>query len=239
MEIDEIREEIKLKLTGGLLELELSDQQLDTIINSAFRELQRYITEVRLITIPYTSCIDMSKYNVKTVTNVYRIRGNLGGNSDTDSLTNPVDPIAMSQWQLLSGYANGYTLNNFTLNFAAWSTASQIRNTLSTDLDFRYIQQSSQLYINTSFDTPGSITIEYVPRFTNVNEIKTDFWIDYLIRMSLALTKITLGRIRGKYTQTNALWTLDAETMLNEGNEELNALREKLESSSMLFYPVD
>ena len=83
----------------------------------------------------------------------------------------------------------------------------QIRNTLSTDLAFRFDRNSNLLYINTSSGTPTYITIEYIPRYDSVEEIESDFWIDVLLKLSLALTKITLGRIRTRYTQSNALWT--------------------------------
>ena len=42
--LEAIRDEIKLKLTGDLLEFELEDSTLDKVIYSAIRELQRYIT---------------------------------------------------------------------------------------------------------------------------------------------------------------------------------------------------
>ena len=61
MHIDDFRDEIKLKLTGDLLESELDDDTLNKIIKSALRELQRYINYTRLITIPYKPCIDLSK----------------------------------------------------------------------------------------------------------------------------------------------------------------------------------
>ena len=38
----DVREEIKLELTGGLLELEIDDSQIDLLIDKGLRELQRY-----------------------------------------------------------------------------------------------------------------------------------------------------------------------------------------------------
>ena len=52
------------------------------------------------------------------------------------------------------------------------------------------------------------------------------------MRLSKALTKVTLGRIRGRYTQSNALWTQDADTMLQEGNTELTELRAYLQKNT-------
>jgi hypothetical protein len=57
--------------------------------------------------------------------------------------------------------------------------------------------------------------------------------------MSLALVKIQLGRIRTKFTQSNALWTLDGEKLLQEGTEELKELREILRANSNLVYPMN
>ena len=60
-----------------------------------------------------------------------------------------------------------------------------------------------------------------------------------LMRLSIALTKVTLGRIRTRYTQANALWTQDGDTILAEGRDELNSLREMLLANSELTYPID
>lgn len=124
-------------------------------------------------------------------------------------------------------------------NYGAWSTLQQIRNTTSTDLSFRYDKNTDRLYINTSTGTPDRITIEYIPIFESVEEIKSEYWKDMLLRLSVALTKVTLGRIRSRYTQSNALWQGDGETMLSEGKEELTALREMLLQNSELVYPID
>lgn len=39
MDITAYREEIRLKLTGGVLDIELNDETLDKIINSSLREI--------------------------------------------------------------------------------------------------------------------------------------------------------------------------------------------------------
>ena len=110
---------------------------------------------------------------------------------------------------------------------------------MSTDLAFRYDKYSNKLYINIATNMPTKITIEYVPRFDSVDDIVSDYWIDVLVRMSVAMAKIVVGRIRSRYTQSNALWTQDGETMLNEGKEELTALRERLQTHSNYSYPMD
>ena len=52
MQLIDVIEEIKLELTGGVLELELEDAQLEMVVKKALRELQRYWDESSFVTIP-------------------------------------------------------------------------------------------------------------------------------------------------------------------------------------------
>lgn len=236
MKMQSYVDEIKLHVTGGLLDLEIPDTTIQQIVNSAMRELQRYICSTTLVTIPYQKSLDMKQYNPNSISRVYRAVG--AGLSATNQ-GDYSDPMQASLFQIASGYGNLYNLNDFTYNYASWNTLQQIRNTISTDLDFFYDDDKQLLYINTNLSQGESVTIEFVPRYENVEDIKSDFWIDVLMRLSKALTKVTLGRIRGRYTQTNALWTSDAETMLQEGNSELTELRAYLQQNTNLIYPKD
>ena len=64
MTIVDIIEEIKLELTGGVLELEIEDVTIELVIKKALRELQRYWDETSFLTIPYEQCIDLEKYQL-------------------------------------------------------------------------------------------------------------------------------------------------------------------------------
>lgn len=234
-------DEIRFKLTGGILELELDDKSLNQLLDSSFREIQRYIDLTSFVTVPYSACIDMNKINnghINAVAKVYRADGYISSN---DQIENPleVDPMYAQQWQLISGVGNLNNFSDYAYNYAAWNTLLQIRNTTSTDMAFIFDRSKNKLYINTSSGLPDTITIEYVPRFDDVSEIYSDFWIDVIIRMAVALGKVTLGRIRTRYTQSNALWQQDGQTMLDEGNSELSSLREELKASTQLCYPID
>ena len=230
------REEIKLKLTGGILELELSDETIDQILNSALREIQRYITTTKLITIPFERCIDMSDYKANSVVHVYRTEGYISSDAGSSAT---IDPLQVQQWQMLSGSGNLYNFQDYVSNYLSWNTLLQIRNTTSTDIAFRYDKTDELLYINIATGFPTQITVEYIPRYDDVSEITSDYWIDVLVRLSIALAKVTVGRIRSKYRQSNALWTLDGDQILSEGTQELSQLREQLEKDTQLVYPID
>ena len=97
--MEEIIEEIRLTLTGGVIDLEIDDKTLEKIVNKSLRELNRYCIETRIITIPFEKCIDMSKYNVRYIADIYRTTalGNGTTNSDNNNTgISDVDP-AMAQ----------------------------------------------------------------------------------------------------------------------------------------------
>ena len=227
-------DEIKLDVTGGVLELEIPDETLQRIVQSAMREMQRYICSTKLMTVPYQKAIDLKDKNVNAVARVYRADG-----TTSSSEGQTTDPVQVGLWQITSNMGNMYNLTDYTYRYAAYNTLQQIGNTLSTDLSFYYDDAVSKLYINTRMNEGSPITIEYIPRYDNVEEITSDFWIDVLMRLSKALTKITLGRIRGRYVQANALWTSDAATMLQEGQTELTELRNYLQQNTQLLYVID
>ena len=109
---------------------------------------------------------------------------------------------------------------------------------MSTDLAFIFDKSKNNLYINVAFDVPTKITVEYIPVYHDVSEVTSDYWIDIILRLSIALIKTILGRIRTKYTQTGALWNLDT-SILAEGQAELDAIREQLRASTQLTYGID
>lgn len=237
---NDVVEEIKLELTGQVLELELNDSTLDLTINKALRELQRYWDETTLVTIPYASCINYAGTPLEESSSIVRVYRTVGvGNSEDAGNSVTMDPMYAQQWMVFSNAGTMYNLQDYVMNYAAWSTLSQIRNTISTDLAFREDKHACKLYINNNISSPGSITVEYIPKLRSVEDIKSDYWKDVLVRMSLDFAKIQIGRIRTKFTQSNALWTLDGDKLLEEGNTDLKELREILRANSNMAYPIN
>ena len=237
---NDIVEEIRLELTGQVLEMELDDSTLDLTINKALRELQRYWDETTLVTIPYASCINYAGTPLEESSSIVRIYRTVGvGNSEDAGYSVTMDPMYAQQWMVFSNAGTMYNLQDYVMNYAAWNTLSQVRNTISTDLAFREDKHACKLYINNNISSPGNITVEYIPKLRRVEDIKSDYWKDVLVRMSLDLVKIQIGRIRTKFTQSNALWTLDGDKLLEEGNTDLKELREILRANSNMVYPID
>ena len=234
MNLTELIEYTKFQLTGDVLELEISDESIARIINNALKELQRYTNEFRLIEKDYNNCIDLSDLDYYAVANVYRTKS-IANIQDTKE---PIDPIYLQFWTSF-GLGMTYNLNQYLLNYASYSELEQIRNTLSTDLYFKEDKASKKLYINISSGNPGKVVIEYIPIYKDVEDVKDEYWLDYLKRLSVAYTKQILGRLRTYAKQSNSLLTLDGDVILAEGNKELDELRQELEANNDYFWPVD
>lgn len=251
--LDSYVEEVKFKLTGGIIELEIDDAAIQKTIEHGFRELQRYIDQPKLKTVPFRSCIDVKDLHCSEIKYVYVADSGYGVSQiDTGSSTagtrydangnvsiyanTPIDPI---QWNAIYLGGNGQ-ISNWTNYVDNYYTYTQVKKSLNTGdlkrLVFTYNKQSEKLYINSNVGC-SAVTIEYIPRFDNVEDITNDAWIDILTRLSVANLKIALGRVRTRFTQSNALWTQDGESLLNEGNTELTELRTYLDASASKLRP--
>lgn len=107
---------------------------------------------------------------------------------------------------------------------------AQVRNTLSTDLQYDYDSSNQVLYVTQREPIPAQITIRYVPDFQDVSEINNDTWVDYLIRLSEANMKKALGRTRSKYKVASSNVEFDGDILLEEANKELETIRAELEA---------
>lgn len=232
-------DQIKFQLTGDVLESEMDDESYMKVINIALQELNRYYDSTKLVTTKASRCIDLAEIEntegikINHIAQVYRTRP---GASSSDAGSTTSDPMFISQWNLSNNFYS-YGSNNWALNYMAYNTMNQLANTMSTDLDFKV--SDKKLYVSYSNGTPDELTIEYVPKLETVEEVTGDYWINILLKLSLAYGKITLGRIRSRYTQNDALWSQDGDKILAEGREELKDLCDRLKAQANFSYPLD
>lgn len=238
MRLDEYIDNIKLEITGGILTLEIPDETLEKVVNRSLQEVQRFIDTTEMMTVPYASCIDISNTKISSVSRIFRTEGFTGDNEYGGRET-VMDPMYAQTWMAFTNGGTMYNLNDYLLNYLSYNTMLQMRNTTSTDLSFKQDHQAGKLYINSAYNKPDMITIEYVPQFESVEDIKSNYWIDIIQRLSIAHTKIILGRIRSRFTSSSSLWTQDGETILAEGQEEIKNIRDILRTNSQIIYPID
>ncbi|WP_304393158.1 hypothetical protein [uncultured Clostridium sp.] len=208
---------IERNLGGDVLEVELTPSQIKDIIDDAFDELKHYISDTYTITVPFSKCIDLKKYNIDAIDRVMRSR---------DSILTGVSflvPIAM--------YPNTVT---GTFDVSDYANALQTKknlNIISTDMDYVWDKPNRKLYITANPQTPDYITISFKPEYYSCEDIREDYWDTQLRKLSLAMAKIITGRIRSKYTPNNSTFGLDGPTMLQEGLSELQAVRSYLDEN--------
>jgi hypothetical protein len=110
MKLDDVLDEIKLELTGRVLEMELNDETLVSVVKKALRELTRYWDETHMLSCPFASCIDLDgeffDEKVSSIVKVYRTEGIGDSSSGVSAMT---DPVYMAQFAIFS---NGGTMYN-------------------------------------------------------------------------------------------------------------------------------
>ena len=206
----------------------IENVDLSEAVTMAFDELKEYMKTPVNKTVPYARRVDLKAVGINTV-NVLRIRPAEPrlGLSLTSFESGNVFQVAAAV-NLGSGYGAGTGLNIDPI--ISQLALQQVRNTLSTDLDFTYDQLNDVVYIPHRAPIPAMVTIQYVPKFTDVSEIVEPTWMNYLTRLGIAYAKIAIGRTRSKYIIEGSNVTLDGEAMLSEGNAELEAARNELKA---------
>lgn len=226
MLMSEYVDDIAFQIGGGILEIEIMDN-LPKCVNKAFREIKRYISTPRYITVRYTNTIDCSDLGIYRVTNVLRAAPIYG--------TNIGDLTGLD---VFSTAASAMT----SVDSTAYNTVLQkiqLRNTMSTDLDFVWEPSTKLLRVNANPPFPNMITINYVPEYKNVEEITEPFWEDFILKLATAYAKIALGHVYSKYTVKSSQYEMNGKDLLDEGNKERDEIVAYLRENMDLILPLD
>ena len=207
-----------------------NNEQVDIsqAVDIAFKELREYMKTPCNKTVPFATRLDLVALGINT-TNVLYVQAAEPriGLSLTAIDSSNVFQVAAAV-NISSGYGNGNTLNIDPI--MSQLALQQTRNALSTDLQWSYDQPNQVVYVTHRAPIPATITIRYVPIFSDVSEIVEPTWINYLLRLGLAYAKISLGRTRSKYVIEGSNVSLDGDNLLTEGNAELEAIRNELKA---------
>lgn len=227
MTMEEIVDEVSFSL-GLPANENVEGLDIRKAVLKAFRELKRYIKTPVEKTVPYAPRLDLVKLGIDTVKvlNVQAAYPRIGLTLSSIDSGN-VFQVAASVGTL-NGIGNSTRLNIDPL--VTEMALAQVRNTISTDLQWDYDQDNQIVYCTFREPIPTQVTIRYVPDYKDVSEIKSTTWQDYLIRLSEAHMKKALGRTRSKYTIQGSNVTLDGDVLLQEANTELEAIRAELEA---------
>lgn len=227
MKMDEIVTQVGFDL-GLPTSDNVESQQIEQAVRIAFRELKRYIKNPVDKTVPYSTRIDLLANDIHTVKvlYVYASQPRIGLTMSTIDSGNVFQVAAAVNVYSSIGNTASINIDPIMTEMAM----AQVRNTLSTDFQWRYDLDNQVVYCTHRDPRPSTVTIRYVPDYQDVSEIQSNTWIDYLIRLSEAHMKKSLGRARSKYTVEGSNVSLDGTILLDEANAELEQIREELES---------
>ena len=200
--------------------------QVENAVNIAFKELKRYMRTPIEKSVPYSTRMDLISLGIKTkkVLSVQAANPRIGLTLSTIDSGNVFQTAAAVNTYSFIGNASSINIDPLMTELAM----AQVRNTMSTDFQWKYDNLNQVIYCAHRDPVPSLVTVRYVPDFEDVSEIVEETYINYLVRMSLANMKIALGRTRSKYKIEGSNVSLDGEILLQEGNEELDKIREEL-----------
>lgn len=213
---------ILTSLGHPLVKVEI-EKYIPQLVNQAFLEIRRVITDTKLMTIPFSKHVDLSDKKVSAVVRVLR-GDNIGSIIDT------IDPM----YSLIS---TGSSVSLNVDGYVNYALTQRIKNTVSTDLDFMY--ESSNLYVTANYPYPQSVTLMYIPKYDSVDEITEDHWCQLILRLGKAYSKEMLGRVRGKYKLSTSNYELDPDQLLSEAAQEISDIRTYIDENSDIILPLD
>ena len=225
MEMNEIVSQVNFML-GLPANKNVEGLQVETAVQIAFKELKRYIRTPVEKTVPYSTRMDLVSLGIKTkkVLSVQAARPRTGLTLSTIDSGNVFQTAAAVNVYSAIGNASAINIDPIMTELAM----AQVRNTMGTDFQWRYDNLNQVIYCAHRDPRPALVTVRYVPDYQDVSELVGETWINYLIRMATANMKIALGRSRSKYRIEGSNVSLDGEILLQEGNEELDKIREEL-----------
>lgn len=227
MTMQEIVQEISFRL-GLPSNQNVEDLQIDQAVMIAFRELKRYMKTPVEKTVPFQHRLDLVQLGIHTkkVLNVQAAYPRIGLTMSSIDSGNVFQVAAAVNTYSQIGQTASINIDPIMTEMAM----AQVRNTLTTDFQWRFDIDNQVIYVTHRDPVPTHVTISYTPDYQDVSEIKSDTWIDYLLRLAEAHMKKALGRSRSKYRIEGSNVSNDGETLLQEANTELEAIRAELEA---------
>lgn len=194
----------------------------------AFQELKRYMKTPVEKTVPFATRIELPKVGIITrnVLYVQASQPRIGLTMSSIDSGNVFQVAAAVNTYSAIGQTSSINIDPIMTEMAM----AQVRNTLSTDFQWKYDIDNQVIYVTHRDPRPAFVTIRYVPDYKDVSEVRSNTWINYLVRLSEAFIKKAIGRSRSKYTIEGSNVRLDGEALLSEANAELEAIRTELEA---------
>lgn len=228
MTLQAVIDEIKLKLgsaSGIGTKLELNNKDLTTLVQSSLRELTTYMDTPKLVTVPFQNAIDISNLKIANVINVMRAEPPAGVMQGVS-----LDPFYLSSVTAIKPGDGSTDAHGIMQTQIQYAVRAMMQNTVQEDLSYITDLYNKKLYVSYSGIKPNMVTIVFKPAIESVQDLPSDYWTSYLVRLSIAHSRIVIGEIRVKYSVPNSPMQVNGQEILSQGREELTQIMEELRS---------
>lgn len=230
--------------------LEFSNDALTNYVDIAFSEILPYISVRDRVTLPWVNgfngAIDFNSFNIraKSVTTIRRgsPQGYINGGTSLIGSWSSYTVTINGTYPNVPLYTAGgslYSLCNAGVSSDPWSLEKiMIKGINETAGDCHYLFDYGKqlLFINFNTATPTSVTIDFIPEYRTAEDIQDDYWTMLLQKKALAITKMALSQLRGKYSNVEgAPFTLDYQRLQNEGKELDQEIQEILDENLLNY----
>ena len=224
----EIIEQIKMDLGWPVIEVYTPDNSIQSFINKGLEILRSWVYRKVSFVVPCKTCQTLDRESVRFVFEVVPYQFTTGGGDNIPVYYRDDFSLATAVQ-----YFNIYSSNDILTPVAASLTYNQINYAFNMQFDWKYD------------DTTGQLFVTHIPEGTQVLVVKAktiyerdtldpeyDAW---LLKYAEAQTKITEGRIRGKYKEGSVGATSDADQLVQEGQTESQMCIDEIQS----YVPMD
>lgn len=211
----DIIDTIKMALGYPVVSLFVTEEQIKKLIELAVRKCAPKACPIFVDSLMVTGqVVDVSQYDIDTVKNIYS--GDMTGSGVTNSI-NVFD--VFNNFQMYNEMTLGD--NNPMYDRLAFQYA---RSELQKQTLQDWYLDRNKLYVD---NYSGLITIEYLKRHITLADLDS-FWLSWVEGYTMALVKVTEGRIRSKYKLSSGVFDIESDELINEGTTEKQDLEEKL-----------
>lgn len=208
---NELKDYIIKSLGGSYVDVELTDQDVDVIIDQTLSKIAPYYSGRRYVQAS-GSVIDLSEHNPIAITDVFEC--------ESAALISVEDFVFGGQNLVI------YSAD-FRDRYTSYTAYKMLYN------QFRDLKGANYRYIKPYLYIDGynkEVLIEMIVRPTKLTDIETTSqWFSWVKEYALALAKEIVGRVRSKYTVEGSPYALDGQTLLQEAQAEKTKLESVLE----------
>ena len=239
-----IIEDCMIALGYPVITLFITQRQINRLIDFSVRRCEGKACQTFLETFYVRGgCIDVSKYNMEAVRFIYRADiGTGSGNSNSncscgcgcgDSSSGSLSPYSgwdicdkLCKYRMYSWGLTGGADRMRLYDMMAYQYARSELENLSLD-DWYLDSVEGKLYLD---GFSGWVTVEYVKSKVTMEDLNENtYWKTWVRDYTLAMVKITEGRIRGKYKISSGVFEIESDELVSEGQSEKENLEQKLD----------